>query len=224
VCHSPACLRHKYLYRWDELPQILVTIDVWRAVAEKPAGFIVQFQTLGGLDHMGPFVGVLQQSQLDLHTVPTTLFPETGKLSSGSHFNAELPIVDMARFAVFNSEDQRAAVWVVSILLLSYTTLTTLVRGVVKLKMMGLDDGVAGLAQLLTYGNVASVVYALHNGLSMREAYSSDGQDARNYGKFSQQRNQLLLQTDTDVARRCKQALYYIFLHWRRRRLPWFCS
>jgi hypothetical protein len=125
----------------------------------------------------------------------------------------------MARFAISNSEDQRAAVWVVSILLLVYTTLTTMVRGVVKLKMMGIDDGVASLAQLLTYGNVASVVYALHYGLARREAHNADGHDVPDYGKVSEQRQQFLLQTCTDIDRHYKQASYCICLHWRRRRL-----
>jgi hypothetical protein len=142
------------------------------------------------------------------------LFSEESELSSGRDFCVESLNIDMARFAISNSEDQRAAVWVVSILLLSYTTLTTLVRGVVKLKMMGLDDGVASLAQLLTYGNVASVVYALHHGLARREAYPSNGQDVPDYGKVSEQRNQLLLQKGTDVARHCKRASYYTCLHW----------
>lgn len=94
--------------------------------------------------------------------------------------------IDMARFAVSDSEDQRAAVWIVSILLLSYTTLTSLVRGFVKLKMMGLDDGVASVAQLLTYGNVASVVYALHYGLARRVTQPTDNDMVLGYGKVSQ--------------------------------------
>jgi hypothetical protein len=102
--------------------------------------------------------------------------------------------------------------------------MTTLVRGLVKLKMMGLDDGVASLAQLLTYGNVASVVYAPHHGLAKREAYPSDGWGVRDCGKVSEQRNQLLIHTHTNLARHCKQALYYTCLHWRRRRLLWSCS
>ena len=64
----------------------------------------------------------------------------------------------MARFAVSNSHDQSAALWIMTFLLLSYTTLTILVRGFVKVSMLGLDDGIAGLAQLLTYGNVFSVI------------------------------------------------------------------
>jgi hypothetical protein len=35
----------------------------------------------------------------------------------------------------------------------------------VKFSMLGLDDGVAGLAQLFAYGNVFSVIYALLHGL-----------------------------------------------------------
>jgi hypothetical protein len=44
--------------------------------------------------------------------------------------------------------------------------LTTLERGFVKFNMQGLDDGVAGLAQLFAYGNVFSVIYALLHGLA----------------------------------------------------------
>ena len=72
----------------------------------------------------------------------------------------------MARFAVADLQDQSAAVWIVAILLLAYTTLTTLVRGFVKSSMPGLDDGMAGLAQLFTYGNAFSVIYALLHGLA----------------------------------------------------------
>jgi hypothetical protein len=73
----------------------------------------------------------------------------------------------MARFAVSNSQDQNAAVWVVTFLLLSYTTLTTLARGFIQFKMMGLDDVSAGLAQLMAFGNVICIVYALFHTVSL---------------------------------------------------------
>lgn len=72
----------------------------------------------------------------------------------------------MARFAVSNLQDQSAAVWIVTFLLLSYTTLTILVRGYLKFRMLGLDDGFAGVAQLFAYGNASSVIYGLVNSLA----------------------------------------------------------
>jgi hypothetical protein len=86
----------------------------------------------------------------------------------------------MARFAVSSANDQSAALWIMTFLLLSYTTLTTLVRGFVKFSMLGLDDGVACLAQLLTCGHVLSIIYALRHGLARN---SSD--DTSDYGNVS---------------------------------------
>jgi hypothetical protein len=89
----------------------------------------------------------------------------------------------MARFAVANSQDQSAAIWIVAILLLAYTTLTTLVRGFVKFSMPGLDDGVAGFAQLFTYGNVFSVIYALLHGLAKTRPSDAVAEDDIGYEK-----------------------------------------
>ena len=89
----------------------------------------------------------------------------------------------MARLVVSDSEDQSAAVWIVSLLLLPYKMLTTLVRGFIKLKIMGFDDGVASLAQLLTYGNVSSVMYALHYGLARSTTRTEDDHVELDYGK-----------------------------------------
>lgn len=61
-------------------------------------------------------------------------------------------------------------------LLLSYTTLTTLVRAAVKFRMLGLDDGVAVLAQLLAYGHAFCVIYALVHGLAREEHQEADNQ------------------------------------------------
>lgn len=74
----------------------------------------------------------------------------------------------MARFAMADSQDQSAVVWIMTFLLLSYTTLTTLVRAAVKFRMLGFDDGVAVLAQLLAYGHAFCVIYALVLGLPGR--------------------------------------------------------
>jgi hypothetical protein len=75
----------------------------------------------------------------------------------------------MARFAVADSQDQTAPVWVMCILLLFYTTLTTLIRVAIKRKMICTDDYVALLAQLLAYGNAFNVIYALVHGLARTE-------------------------------------------------------
>ena len=74
----------------------------------------------------------------------------------------------MSRFAVANEQDQSAALWIMAVLLLVYTTVTTLVRGFVKFNMPGPDDGAAGIVQVLTYGNAFSVIYALRHGLAKR--------------------------------------------------------
>ena len=91
----------------------------------------------------------------------------------------------MARFAVSNTQDQSATLWITAFLLLSYTTLTTLVRGFVKLSMLGLDDGIACIAQLLTYGNVFSIVYALRHGLARSSINNETGSITSNYGEVS---------------------------------------
>ena len=48
---------------------------------------------------------------------------------------------------------------------------------------MGLDDGVASLAQLLTYGNISSVMYAFHYGLVRSTTRTEDGHVELDYGK-----------------------------------------
>lgn len=93
----------------------------------------------------------------------------------------------MARFAMSNAQDHSAASWIVAFLLLSYTTLTTMVRGFVKFSMLGLDDGVAVLAQLLAYGNSLSVIIALRGGLAKSSPdYGRDGNEP-NYEKVSKE-------------------------------------
>lgn len=72
----------------------------------------------------------------------------------------------MARFAVNDSIDHSATLWIINFLLLSYTTLTTLLRGFLKFSMLGVNDAVAGFAQLLVYGNILSIIYALRHGLT----------------------------------------------------------
>ena len=92
----------------------------------------------------------------------------------------------MARFAVSTLQDQGAAVWIVAFLLLSYTTLTSLVRGYLKFRMPGLDDGVAAIAQLFTYGNVFSVIYGLRHGLAKNRSSAAQRDEAIAYAAVSQ--------------------------------------
>jgi hypothetical protein len=82
----------------------------------------------------------------------------------------------MARSAMADSQDQSAVVWITTFLLLSYTTLNTLVRAAVKFRMLGFDDGVAVLAQLLAYGHAFCVIYALVHGLARKEHQEADNQ------------------------------------------------
>jgi hypothetical protein len=98
---------------------------------------------------------------------------------------------NMARFALSNSQDHSAASWIVAFLLLSYTTLTTMVRGFVKFSMLGLDDGVAALAQLLAYGNALSVIIALRDGLAKSSPGHGTEGNTCSYEKVSKARLRL---------------------------------
>jgi hypothetical protein len=91
----------------------------------------------------------------------------------------------MSRFALSDPQDQSAAVWIMTYLLLSYTTLTTLVRGYVKLKMMGIDDGAAGLMQLIAFGHVVCMVYALLHGFAKVQPETRGEIVELEYGKVS---------------------------------------
>lgn len=70
----------------------------------------------------------------------------------------------MARFAISSDEDHSAVLWILTLLALTYTTLTLLLRLWVKLRMLGLDDALAVIAQLLAYGSIGMVLYALGKG------------------------------------------------------------
>jgi hypothetical protein len=91
----------------------------------------------------------------------------------------------MVRFALSDSQDQSAAVWIMTFLLLAYTTLTTLVRGYVKLKMMGLDDGAAGVTQLIAFGHVICMVYALLHGFAKAQSETAEEVAKLEYGNVS---------------------------------------
>jgi hypothetical protein len=80
----------------------------------------------------------------------------------------------MARFATADSQDHSPTVWILTLLTLIYTTLTTLVRAAIKFRMLGLDDGIAVFAQLLACGNAFSVIYALVHGLAREEPQDSE--------------------------------------------------
>jgi hypothetical protein len=131
----------------------------------------------------------------------------------------------MARFAMSNSQDHSAASWIVAFLLLSYTTLTTMVRGFVKFSMLGLDDGVAALAQLLAYGNALSVIIALRDGLAKRSPDYEAEEDTFGYEKVSKAHCVCLPEIcETDKRRPSPRALSSIFWHQLRRRSPPSCS
>ncbi|KAM0723696.1 hypothetical protein Q7P37_000684 [Cladosporium fusiforme] len=72
----------------------------------------------------------------------------------------------MARFAELNQDDQSARVWISTIVMPVASTLVALLRVWIRSQMLGFDDGAAGIAQLLAYGNVVSVAYALVHGLA----------------------------------------------------------
>jgi len=130
----------------------------------------------------------------------------------------------MVRFALSDSRDQSAAVWIVTFLLLSYTTLTTLVRGFVKFKMMGLDDGAAGVAQLIAFSHVTSVVYALLHGFAKALPQSGNDVIELEYGEVSDTWEvSSALATNADKTRHYKQASYYTSSHWQQPRSLSFC-
>lgn len=128
----------------------------------------------------------------------------------------------MARFASSNAQDQSAASWIVAFLLLSYTTLTTMVRGFVKFSMLGLDDGVAVLAQLLAYGNALSVIIALRDGLAKSSLDSGRDGNEPGYGKVSKKTTTSLPPDicDTGKDSPSTQASYFTCWHQLRQRSP----
>jgi hypothetical protein len=80
----------------------------------------------------------------------------------------------MARFATDDSLDQSASIWILTLLSLFYTVLTTLMRAAIKFRMLGVDDCVAVFAQLLACGNAFSVIYALVHGLARGEPQDAE--------------------------------------------------
>lgn len=129
----------------------------------------------------------------------------------------------MARFAVNDSIDHSATLWIVTFLLLSYTTLTTLMRGFLKFSMLGVDDAVASLAQLLVYGNILSIIYALRHGLAKSVAHDQNGKKEPEYADVSNMESQFLesklikLGTPSEhdllpTVISCSQSRHYTFL------------
>jgi hypothetical protein len=112
----------------------------------------------------------------------------------------------MARFAVNNSINHSATLWIGTFLLLSYSTLTTLMRGFLKFGMLGIDDAVAGLTQLLVYGNILSIIYALRHGLGRSIAHDKNGMAQLEYAEVSEMKL-FLPRLKTDQSRHFKRAL-----------------
>lgn len=128
----------------------------------------------------------------------------------------------MSRFAISNFHDQSAAVWIVTLLLLSYTTLTSLVRGFVKSGVLDPDDCLAGAGQLLAYGNILSVIHALQNGLAKERAQTAGTDSGLEYGKVSDMRSGVIprWKYETDTHRHCKQVSYFTYLCLLHQRWP----
>ena len=70
----------------------------------------------------------------------------------------------MARFAISTANHQSAPTWIVTLLSLCYSTLTLGLRIWVKIGILGLDDALCGVTQLLAYGQLAAVMYSLTQG------------------------------------------------------------
>lgn len=81
----------------------------------------------------------------------------------------------MARFALSDESDHSAPVWIVAFLTLTYTTLSLCLRTWVKVRMLGVDDALAAVAQFLAYGNAGSVLFALQRGLARHLPESTGG-------------------------------------------------
>ena len=107
------------------------------------------------------------------------------RLPPTQSISREIALPNMVRFALSDSQDQSAAAWIMTFLLLAYTTLTTLVRGYVKSKMMGLDDGAAGLMQLIAFGHVVCMVYALLHGFAKTQPQTAEEVVELEYGTVS---------------------------------------
>lgn len=78
----------------------------------------------------------------------------------------------MARFAELNQHDQSGKVWISTIVMAVATTLIFLLRIAIRWKMLGFDDGAAGMAQLMAYGDVVSVTFALLQGFAKSRDYT----------------------------------------------------
>lgn len=70
----------------------------------------------------------------------------------------------MARFAVATINDHSANVWIVTILSLIYTTMTLMVRAVIKRGSLGTEDIAIFVAQLFAYGEYAAIFVGLSTG------------------------------------------------------------
>lgn len=128
----------------------------------------------------------------------------------------------MSRFAISNFHNQSAAVWIVTLLLLSYTTLTSLIRGFVKSGVLGPDGCLAGAEQLLAYGDIFSVIHALQNGLAKEREQTAGTDSGLEYGKVSDMSSGVIprWRYETDTHRHCKQASYFTYLCLLHQRWP----
>lgn len=87
-------------------------------------------------------------------------------------------------------------------------------RGALKFSMLGVDDAVAGFAQLLVYGNVLSIVYALRHGLEKSVAQKESGKNEPDYADVSEMKKILSLpRLKTDQPRHSKRALFSTCCH-----------
>jgi len=71
----------------------------------------------------------------------------------------------MARFAVDTATEHSASIWIATLLSLCYSSLTFALRLWVKYGTLGTDDGMLGVAYILSYGQQASTMLGVVRGL-----------------------------------------------------------
>ena len=117
----------------------------------------------------------------------------------------------MARFALSNDSDHSAIAWIVAFLTLIYTTLTLLLRIWVKVRMIGIDDLLAVLSQLLAYGSIGSVIYGLDKGFA-KDVRRRSEEVSQDVAKVSQSAHQDVAAADRLILQAVKASQVFFLL------------
>ncbi|EXJ89772.1 hypothetical protein A1O3_02839 [Capronia epimyces CBS 606.96] len=73
--------------------------------------------------------------------------------------------LDQPRFSPITPDDHAGSVWIAALLCLVYSVITLCLRGHLRWKMYGVDDGLALTATVLQVGEVVAVIVGLDHGL-----------------------------------------------------------